>query len=129
MYLDEMRDELEEVYDRKFSLPTISRRLKEAKWSKVEAVKAAKQRNIVLRDNHQYQMREFSRSQLVYVDESAANEKVGDRKRIWSYRESRTTPAAAAGPSSAADAESSEPKPFNKGEKFSILPAFTIDGE
>ncbi|KAI5837798.1 hypothetical protein DFP73DRAFT_458902, partial [Morchella snyderi] len=73
MYLDEMRDELEDVYDRKFSLPTISRRLKEAKWSKPIAVKEARQRNSVARDNYQEQMRQFRRSQLVFVDESGSN--------------------------------------------------------
>jgi hypothetical protein len=171
MYLDEMRDELEDVYDRKFSLPTISRRLKEAKWSKPVAVKEARQRNSVARDNHQEQMRQFRRSQLVFVDESGANEKVGDRKRIWGYRDfppkhSSNTEANSSGASGvngghrerespptlgypiSPPRENTNPGPSNQSftkeasagpalthkegrrhERYSILPAFTINGK
>jgi len=48
----------------------------------------------------------------VFVDESAANERVGDRKRVW-------------GPKGVGVIN---PLPFSKGEKFSILSAFTTEG-
>jgi len=57
-------------------------------------------------------MTEWRSEQLVFVDESAANERTGDRKFGWA-------PVGAV-------AEVSEP--FKGSEKCSILPMFTVDG-
>lgn len=48
----------------------------------------------------------------MFCDESAANERVGDRRRVWGPRWVKIV----------------HPLPFSKGEKFSILPAFTAKG-
>jgi len=55
---------------------------------------------------------EFDATQLVFCDETAANERVGDRRRVWGPKGHKRVNAL----------------PFSKGEKYSILPAFTIDG-
>lgn len=55
---------------------------------------------------------EFDPTKLVFCDEIAANERVGDRRRIWAPKGPKRVNAL----------------PFSKGEKYSILPAFTIDG-
>jgi len=48
----------------------------------------------------------------VFCDETAANEQVGDRRRVWAPKGQKRVNAL----------------PFSKGEKYSILPAFTLDG-
>jgi len=57
-------------------------------------------------------MTEWQPEQLVFIDESAANERTGNWKFSWS-------PVGAV-------AEVSEP--FIRSEKWSILPMFTLDG-
>ena len=48
----------------------------------------------------------------MFCDETAANERVGDRKRVWAPKGKRRV----------------NPLPFSKCEKYSILPTFTVDG-
>jgi len=48
----------------------------------------------------------------VFCDETAANERVGDRRRVCAPKGQKRVNAL----------------PFSKGEKYSILPAFTLDG-
>ena len=54
----------------------------------------------------------YDANQLVFLDESAANERTGDRKRAWSRI--GTTPRVI--------------RAFVKSKRWSILPAYTIDG-
>ena len=55
---------------------------------------------------------EFDATQLVFCDETTANERVGDRRRVWAPKGQKRV----------------NTLPFSKGEKYSILPALTIDG-
>jgi len=77
-----------------------------------KAIKAAIERNGVLRDAYTYEISVYKPFQLVFVDESAANERVGDRKKVWGPQGTGVV----------------NPLPFGKGEKYSILPAFTEEG-
>lgn len=66
------------------SLATISRVLQRAQWSR-EAVEArAAERSEPLRRVWQGTQKKYESSQLVFLDESAANERTGDRKFGWS---------------------------------------------
>jgi len=51
-----------------------------------KAIKAAIEGNGVLRDAYTYEISVYKPFQLVFVDESAANERVGDRKKVWGPR-------------------------------------------
>jgi transposase len=71
-------------FDIEASLATISRALKRATWSR-KAVKAcAAERSEPLRRVWQGTQKKYDSSQLVFLDESAANERTGDRKFGWS---------------------------------------------
>src|ERR1700694_1699883 len=54
----------------------------------------------------------WSADQLIFIDESAANERTGDRKYGWAPV--GVTPH--------------ESRPFTRSERWSILPAYTVDG-
>lgn len=70
------------------------------------------ERNSDLRDEYACTVSEFQSVQLVFVDESAANERVGDRRRVWGPKGIGTV----------------NPLPFSKGDKYSILPALNVEG-
>ncbi|CUS15099.1 unnamed protein product, partial [Tuber aestivum] len=76
------------------------------------AIKAALKRNEFLRNFFVREISEYSATQLVFCDKTAANERVGDRKRVWVPKGQKRV----------------NPLPFSEGEKYSILPAFTVDG-
>jgi DDE superfamily endonuclease len=58
------------------------------------------------------QLTSWSADQLIFIDESAANERTGDRKYGWAPV--GVTPY--------------ESRPFKRSERWSILPAYTIEG-
>ena len=72
----------------------------------------AAQRNPELRDAWLYKLSQWMADQLIFIDESAANERTSDRKTGWAPI--GLTPY--------------ENKPFKRGERFSVLPAYTVDG-
>ena len=72
----------------------------------------AAQRNPELRDAWLYKLSQWMADQLIFIDESAANERTSDRKTGWVPI--NLTPY--------------ENKPFKCGERFSVLPAYTVDG-
>lgn len=68
------------MYNSEVSLSTISRVLQRAKWSRKAVQARAAERSELLRRAWQAIQKEFSIDQLLILDESAANEKTGDRK-------------------------------------------------
>jgi len=72
----------------------------------------AAQRNPELRKAWLRKLSQWAADQLVLIDESAANECTSDRKTGWAPI--GITPF--------------ENKPFKRSERFSVLPAYTIDG-
>jgi hypothetical protein len=71
-------------YHIEVSVPTMSRLLKESKWSRVVAKKIAQQRNAELRAHWRAKRLDWRPEQLIFVDESACAPRTGDRKRGWS---------------------------------------------
>ena len=72
----------------------------------------AAQRNPELRNAWIRKLADCTAEQLVFIDESAANERTGDRKYGWAPV--GVTPH--------------ETRSFKRSERWSILPAYTVDG-
>jgi len=72
----------------------------------------AAQQNPVLRQLWMDKMAQWTAEQLIFIDESAANEHTADRKYGWVPV--GVTPR--------------EARPFGRSERWSLCPAYTIDG-
>ena len=72
----------------------------------------AAQRNSELREAWLHKLSQWAADQLVLIDRSAANGRTSDRKTGWASI--GITPF--------------ENKPFKRSERFSVPPAYTIDG-
>jgi hypothetical protein len=72
----------------------------------------AAQQNEELRRQWINDMSEWNADQVLFLDESAANERTADRKYGWAPV--GVTPH--------------ESRPFKRSERWSLLPAYTIDG-
>jgi hypothetical protein len=72
----------------------------------------ARERSQELRDEWKLRLTQWKPEQLIFVDESAANERTADRKYGWA---TKGNPAFAT-------------MSVKRSEKWSILPAYTIDG-
>ena len=112
-YLDEMQQFLFDEYDGlEVTIWSIRRVLRERSWSRKAVHARAAERNEPLRDKWRGIGATYNEDQLVMLDESASNERTGDRKYGWSligtdYRVSR---------------------PLKRSERWSLLPALTVDG-
>jgi hypothetical protein len=82
-YLDEMVEFLVEEFAVEISERTVFRTLERAKWTRKVASKHAKARSEALWEVYYAVTREWDPAQVVTIDESAANERSGDRKRGW----------------------------------------------
>ena len=111
-YLDELVVFLWDEFRILVSPSTISRDLKKAGWSKKKARREANQRNADLRDRYMHEISFYDANQLVFIDESGCNRRDGFRRTGWSPL--GTTPSQVAR--------------FERGERYQILPAYTIDG-
>lgn len=112
LYLNEMIVFLWDEFDILVSQSSIRRALKTAGWSKKAARQKAKERNADLRDAYFHYISDFSSYQLVYVDESGCDKRIGFRKTGWSPR--GTTP--------------SQVTKFHRDQRYQILPAYAQDG-
>ena len=72
----------------------------------------AREQNQELRDEWMMRLTEWRPEQLIYVDESACNERTSDRKYGWLPIGTRATVVGS----------------YKHSERFSILPAYTCDG-
>ena len=107
-----MQDWLLDEYGLYCCRSTVYAYLQRAKWSRKVVSKHAAEQSQVLRDAWQRDTRLWRADQIVAIDESAANERTGDRKRGWA-----PSGRAAVAPYSAI-----------RTERWSILPALTVDG-
>jgi transposase len=111
-YLDEMAEFLYDEFDVKVSLVTVWRALAEARWSRKMASKAARERNETLRRVFQARIQAYRSDQVICLDESACNERTGDRKYGWSPVNNPVQLEYSA----------------KRSERWSLLPALTEDG-
>lgn len=112
-YLEELRDWLYDEYDLAVSLLTIHNELKRAKWSRKVATKRAAEQSDALRRVFQARVQiNYTSKQIIAIDESACNERTGDRKYGWSPI------------GRSVELEYS----MRRSERWSLLPAMTVDG-
>ena len=111
-YLDEMAWFLFDEYDIICSEMTVWRNLHRLGWSRKKGTKVAKERNERLRDDWALRLGDWDANQLIYIDESASNERTGDRKYAW-------------GP---VGLPSYSIQCLKRSKRWSILPAFSVDG-
>ena len=99
-------------FDVEVSLATISRVLQKSKWSRKAVEAHAAERSELLRRVWQGTQKKYESAQLVSLDESAANERTGDRKFGWSP----------------VGHSCGVLKPLKRSVKWSILPALGHEG-
>ena len=79
-YLDEMQQYLFESFDIEIATQSIGRYLRLARWSRKVVKARAAEQSLPLRIAWQGRQHEWDEDQLVFIDESAANERTGDRR-------------------------------------------------
>ena len=112
LYQEEMVAFLEEKFGIQVARSSVGHVLKSMGWSKKKARHVAQERNADLRDFHLHRMSQYASYQLVFVDESGCDKRVGYRRTGWSPR--GVTPVQVAR--------------FRRGERYQILPAYAQDG-
>ena len=83
-YLDEMQDFLYYRFEVSISVSAIYLSLRRQKWSRKVVQQRATERSRELRNAWKGRMANWDASELIFLDESAANERTGDRKQGWS---------------------------------------------
>jgi len=86
LYEEEMVAFLKEMFKVQVARSSIGQVLKSMGWSKKKARYVAQERNADLRDFHLYRMSQYASYQLVFVDESGCDKRVGYRRTGWSPR-------------------------------------------
>ncbi|KAF4486484.1 hypothetical protein CGGC5_v005827 [Colletotrichum fructicola Nara gc5] len=110
--LDKMAAFLRKHYDADVSRFSISRTLRQDKWSQKATQNIAQERNLDLRDEFMHQISQYRSEQLVFIDESGVDKSIGIRRRGWAPRGKRPR----------------QIKRFHRGRRYQILPAYTQDG-
>jgi transposase len=83
-YLEEIKDWLLEDFNISLSISSISRELKKMRWSRKVATKRAAEQSDALRRVFQARVQtHYTADQIIAIDESACNERTGDRKYGW----------------------------------------------
>lgn len=112
MYQDEMVVFLWDEFEVLVTTYSISRALASIRWPNKTARRIAKERNANLRDLYLYKLSAFRSYQLVFIDESGCDKRVGFRRTGWSPL--GVTPVQIA--------------KFHRGRRYQILPAYAQDG-
>ncbi|KAK6858582.1 hypothetical protein PG995_005146 [Apiospora arundinis] len=112
MYQDEMVVFLWDEFEILVPTHSISRALASIRWSNKTARRVAKERNADLRDLYLHKLSAFRSYQLVYIDESGCDKRIGFRRTGWSPL--GVTPVQIA--------------KFHRGRRYQILPAYAQDG-
>ncbi|KAK8872328.1 hypothetical protein PGQ11_002842 [Apiospora arundinis] len=107
MYQDEMVVFLWDEFEILVTTYSISRALASIRWSNKTARRVAKERNADLRDLYLHKLSAFRSYQLVYIDESGCDKRIGFRRTGWSPL--GVTPVQIA--------------KFHRGRRYQILPA------
>jgi hypothetical protein len=111
-YLDDVVLAVYDQFDVELSRWSILRLLQRHRWSRKVAKRRALEANGILRSMFMTKVSRYSMDRLVFLDESASNERTGYRKRGWA-------------PVGVDCTELVTTKWFTR---WSILPALTIDG-
>ena len=111
-YLEEMQYYLFDMFEILPSLACISRSLRRLRINRKNLKRVAAERSEEERAAYMLELCELSHEQLIYIDESAANEHTPWRKRGWS----------------AFGLVPSIKMPVKRSERYSILPAYTSSG-
>ena len=112
LYLDEVADFLYMEFGIQLEKSQVSRLWKNAGVSHKKLSVQACQRNEVLISAFTFKMTQWDARQLIFVDESAYNERTGDRRYGW-------------GPSGH---RARVKRWLKKSERWSLLPAYTLNG-
>lgn len=112
LFVEEMAIFLWDEFNVLPSSSSIKRALSRAKWTKKKAQQKAKEQNPELRDFYQHKLSKFHSYQLVFVDESGCDKRVGHRRTGWSPL--GVTPV--------------QVSKFHRGQRYQILPAYAQDG-
>jgi hypothetical protein len=111
-YQDELALFLWDEFGVHTSRMTISRSLKRLRVSRKILQREAAQRSQTLRDHWMSRLSGWTADQLVFIDESAANERSADRKYGWAPIGQKAIQSV----------------PLKHSERYSVLPAYTVDG-
>jgi transposase len=111
-YLEEMQQFLYEEFDVECHISTVWRALEKLNYSRKLATKRAREQSEPLRRVYRARMAEYKAEQIIAIDESACNERTGDRKYGWSRV---NTPVELS-------------YSMRRSERWSILPAMTCNG-
>lgn len=84
LYVEEMMIFLWDEFDVLPSPSSIKRALSREGWTKKKAQQKAKEQDPHLRDFYQHKLSEFHSYQLVFVDESGCDKRIGCRRTGWS---------------------------------------------
>jgi transposase len=112
LFRDEMAVFLYDEFNVLVSVHSIGRALASIKWTKKVTRRIANERNADLRDFYLHKLSFFRSHQLVYVDESGCDKRIGFRRTGWS-------------PLGVAPVEVAR---FHRDCRHQILPAYTQDG-
>ena len=111
-YMDEVKAFLLEEYEIEVSLSTVTRRVREIGLTNKRTERTYPGRSDELRDAWLVEIAEYEANQLVFVDESAVNERTADRRYGWSPRGFPCRVAT----------------PGQRSRRWSLLPAIGING-
>lgn len=112
LYLEEQALFLYDEFGIPVSPSSIQRMLSAIGWTKKKSRQKAREQNPDLRDFYFHKLSEFRSYQLVYVDESGCDKRIGFRRTGWS-------------PLGVAPVQVAK---CHRGQRYQILPAYTQDG-
>lgn len=112
LYQEEMVAFLQDSFGVKVARSSVGHVLRDMGWSKKQARRVAQEQDASLRDFFLHRISEFSSHQLVFVDESGCDKRIGYRRTGWAPR--GMTPVQIAR--------------FHRGGRYHVLPAYAQDG-
>jgi hypothetical protein len=112
LYLDEMKEWLCEERGINVSISTVHQLLQRNNWTQKSLKLVSRDRSELIRKEYLYKMSGYKADDLVFLDESIFNEKMGWRKKAYAP----------------IGDEARYQSDITRGKTFSILPAMAIDG-
>jgi transposase len=112
LYQDEMARFVQKEFGIEVSQASVSRAMASIKWSKKTTRQVAQEQNADLRSYYFHKVSQFRSYQLVFIDESGCDKRIGTRRTGWSPI--GTTPV--------------QVTRFHRDRRHQILAAYTQDG-